>query len=539
MRAAIGLTLILMVACSPATAVRPPRFVEEGAAAGLSHVYDGDWEFFVGGGVAVFDCNADGRPDLFFAGGSNPASIYRNESATGGALRFTRQGGSGVELDAVSGAYPLDIDGDGRLDLAVLRVAEDVLFRGRGDCRFERANEAWGFDGGDDWTTAFSARWEAGNTWPTLAVGNYVDRNQPGAPFGTCHDNLLFRPAAAARGFGAPLPLRPGHCTLSILFSDWSRSGHADLLVTNDRQYYRGGEDQLWRIRPGEAPALYGRAEGWRKLEIWGMGIASYDVTGDGYPEYFFTSMGDNKLRGLAAGPQRPDFTDMARDRGVTAHQPFTGGDVRPSTAWHAEFCDVNNDGFIDLFVAKGNVEAMEEAARRDPSNLLLGQPNGRFVEGAPDAGIVSFARARGAALVDLNLDGLLDLVVVNRREHVKLWRNVGRGTAARPRALGHWLALRLRQSRGNRDAVGAWVEVKIGDRTLRREVTVGGGHAGGQLGWLHFGLGSSREALVRVQWPQGAWGPWVRVAANQFAYLERGTDGGTDVAVPWQPPRP
>ena len=121
----------------------------------------------------------------------------------------------------------------------------------------------------------------------------------------------------------------------------------------------------------------------------------------------------------------------------------------------------------------------------------------------------------------------------------MKLWRNVGRGTAARPRPLGHWLALRLRQPGGNRDAVGAWIEVRVGDRMLRREVTVGGGHASGQLGWLHFGLGSSSEALVRVQWPQGAWGPWVRVAANQFAYLERGTDGGADVAVPWQHPRP
>lgn len=539
-RAAIGLVLILAVGCASATTSRPPRFVEEGAASGLAHVYDGDWEFFVGGGVAVLDCNADGRPDLFFAGGSNSAALYVNESAPGGALRFTRQRGSGVELEAVSGAYPLDIDGDGVLDLAVLRVGEDVLFRGRGDCRFERANEAWGFDGGDAWTTAFSARWEAASAWPTLAVGNYVDRSKPGAPFGTCHDNLLFRPAAGGRGFAAPAALTPGHCTLSILFSDWNRSGHADLMITNDRQYYRGGEDQLWRIRPGEAPALYGREDGWQKLEIWGMGIASHDLTGDGYPEYFLTSMGDNKLRGLAAGPQRPDFADMARSRGVTAHQPHSGGDVRPSTAWHAEFCDVNNDGLIDLFVAKGNVEAMEEAARRDPSNLLLGQPDGGFVEAAMAADIVSFARARGAALADFNLDGLLDLVVVNRRENVKLWRNVGRGTASRPRAMGNWLALRLlRQPGGNRDAVGAWIEVRAGDRTLRREVTVGGGHAGGQLGWLHFGLGGARDALVRVQWPGGEWGPWIRLPANGFVFLERGIEGRGDTAVPWRAPRP
>lgn len=528
---AIGLCLLL-AACQSTATGGPPRFVEETAQAGLLHVYDGDWEFFVGGGVAVFDCNADGRPDLFFAGGQNPASLYRNESAVDGALRFSRLHDPAVELTAVSGAYPLDIDGDGIVDLAVLRVGENVLLRGRGDCRFERANDLWGFAGGDAWTTAFSARWEAGHDWPTLAVGNYVDRSQPGAPFGTCHDNLLYRPAKGARRFDAPSALAPGYCTLSILFSDWNRSSHADLLVTNDRQYYRGGEDQLWRILPGKAPTLYGRADGWQKLEIWGMGIASYDVTGDGYPEYFLTSMADNKLRGLADGPGRPVYTDLARARGVTAHRPFTGGDTRPSTAWHAEFCDVNNDGFIDLFIAKGNVEAMEEAAQRDPSDLLLGQPDGQFVEAAEAAGVLNFARARGAALADFNLDGLPDLVLVNRRENVKLWRNVGRGSAGRPRPLGGWIGLKLQQPGGNRDAVGAWVEVQAGDRTSRRELSVGGGHAGGQLGWIHFGLGTAREAVVRVQWPDGEWGPPIRVRANRFAVLER----GKSEAVPWLP---
>ncbi len=534
----VGLLLILVAACNPMGSGRAPQFVEE-TSAGLSSVYDGDWEFYVGGGVAAFDCSGDGRPALFFAGGSNPSLLYRNVSTTGGPLRFVRQANSGVELTGVVGAYPIDIDGDGVLDLVVLRVGGNVLFRGRGDCTFERANEMWGFDGGTAWTTAFSATWEAGANWPTLAIGNYVDRNKPGSPFGTCHDNLLFRPARSGRGFAAPTRLTPGYCTLSMLFTDWNRSGQADLMVANDRQYYRGGEEQLWRIRPGQPPVLYGRSDGWQKLQIWGMAIASYDLTGDGYPSYFLSSMGDNKLRTRAGSKTQPTYTDIALARGVTAQRPYTGGDTRPSTAWHAEFGDVDNDGLIDLFIAKGNVEAMTDAAQRDPSNLLLGQPDGRFVEGAPAAGIVTFARARGAALVDLNLDGMLDLVVVNRRENVKLWRNVGQGSAARPRTPGNWVELRLRQSGGNRDAVGAWVEVDLGARTLRREVTVGGGHAGSQLGWVHFGLGAARLARVRVQWPHGDWGPWLSLAANQFAYVERGPLQSSDRIVPWQPPRP
>ena len=76
------------------------------------------------------------------------------------------------------------------------------------------------------------------------------------------------------------------------------------------------------------------------------MGIASEDVTGDGYPEVFLTSQGDNKLQTLADGPAHPAYEDIALPRGVTAHRPFAGGDVLPSTAWHAEFADVNNDWF-------------------------------------------------------------------------------------------------------------------------------------------------------------------------------------------------
>jgi hypothetical protein len=170
----------------------------------------------------------------------------------------------------------------------------------------------------------------------------------------------------------------------------------------------------------------------------------------------------------------------------------------------------------------------------RDPSNLLIGQADGTFAEGAMDAGIVSFARARGAALADLNLDGMLDLVVVNRRVNVGLYRNVGSGTAQDPEPMGRWLALDLEQDAANRDAIGAWVEVTAGNRTMRREVTIGGGHAGGQLGWIHFGLGDANAASVRVIWPDGERGPEMQVQADTFGIVRR---GAAEVE-PWTPPQ-
>jgi len=514
-----------------AAAMAPPHFVEEAAAAGIEHVYGGGFTFFVGGGVAAFDCSDDGKPDLYFAGGSNAAALYRNESPVGGELRFVQVPDHVTDLTEVVGAYPIDIDGDGVLDLAVLRVGENVLLRGLGDCGFERANETWGFDGGDDWSAGFSATWEGSAAMPTLAIGNYIDLTDI-EQRATCADSELVRPGADGTTYAEPTPFTPGWCTLSVLFSDWGRSGTRDLRMTNDRHYYADGQDQLWQIAEGAPPRMYTAEEGWQRLVIWGMGIAEYDLTGDGLPEVFLTSQGDNRLQALADGADRPTYEEVALEHGVTAHRPFTGGDVLPSTAWHAEFRDVNNDGFVDLFISKGNVEAIPEYAAKDPSNLLLGQPDGTFVESAEAAGIVSFARGRGAALVDLNLDGMLDLVQVNRRENVSLWRNVGWGDVVKPAPMGNWVAVRLEQPGPNRDAIGSWVAVRFGDRTVEREITIGGGHASGQLGWIHVGLGDADGAEIRVEWPDGQTGPWLELPVNGFAVVER----GADAVRPWSP---
>ena len=534
--AAVGLGAILVAlvagavvfgfrATTPTAELAAPRYVEETAAAGIDQVYDGDFEASVGGGVAVFDCNDDGKPDLFLAGGSNPAALYRNDSPIGGALRFSALRDPATDLAGVNGAYPIDIDGDGRIDLVVLRLGESVLLRGLGDCRFERANERWGFDGGNAWATAFSAKWERNDALPTLAVGHYLTMDEAANGTRSCVDNELIRPDRAGTSYGPPVWLTPGYCALSMLFTDWDRSGRGDLRVSNDRQYYdpTNGQEQLWRVAPGDPPRLYSAADGWQRVQIWGMGIAAYDVTNDGYPDVFLTSQAANRLQTLTSGPSQPTYGDIGLKRGVNATRPFTGGDPLPSTAWHPEFEDVNNDGFIDLFISKGNVDQQADYASKDPSNLLLGNADGTFTEHAPDAGLVSFAKGRGAALADFNLDGLLDLVEVNFKSPVTVWRNVGSGGAADPHPMGAWLGLRVTEPGRNHDAIGAWIEVKLADTTLRREVTVGGGHVGGQLGWIHFGLGAASDAQVRIQWPDGELGPWMAIKASGFDLIQRG----------------
>lgn len=231
--------------------------------------------------------------------------------------------------------------------------------------------------------------------------------------------------------------------------------------------------------------------------------------------------MADSKLQVLAGGPGMATYKDVAFAEHAIAQRPYTGGDLRPSTGWHAEFQDVNNDGRQDLFIAKGNVSAMPDFAMKDPNNLLLCQPDGTFAEVGDKAGVASLKQARGASVVDLNGDGQMDLVVINRNEGAEVWRNSGQGIGGE--VLGHWLQLALHEDGANREAIGAWIEVRQADKVQRREITAGGGHAGGQLGWWHFGMGAATEAEVRVIWPDGTQGDWAKVGSDGFYDLTKG----------------
>jgi len=484
--------LAFFLAATPVVA--DPLF--ENRSAGLpDHIYGGGWEHFVGGGVAVFDCNGDTLPDLFAAGGENPAKLMINHGD------FVFADGALPKITGVTGAYPLDIDADGTLDLFVLRVGPNRLLMGGGDCTFTASDD---LPRDDAWSTAFTAWWEDDGK-PVMAVGNYVDRSNPEGPFGACDDNTILR---ASTGGYQSTPLSPGFCPLSMLAAGDAR-GRTALRISNDRHYYiRDGYEQMWDI---EERRFLGADDGWQKVSLWGMGIASRDLTGDGRDEVMLTSMGDQLMQiaqndgTYAAAP----FTI-----GTYAQRPHTGDDGRPSTGWHAEFADVDNDGRADLFIAKGNVDQMPGLAIKDPNNLLMQNDDGTFRETADTAGVATKERARGAALADFDGDGRLDLVVMNRRAPMELYRNVTPDT-------GNWLEVNLSQPGGNVNAVGATVTVETDALRQSQQLSIGGGHAGGKALPLHFGLGNAQEAVVTVHWPNGQESTY-QADVNQVVKLAR-----------------
>lgn len=143
--------------------------------------------------------------------------------------------------------------------------------------------------------------------------------------------------------------------------------------------------------------------------------------------------------------------------------------------------------------------------AARDPNNLLWQREDGRFTEISVEAGVASMAKSRGAGLVDLNGDGRLDLVVVNRGGPMELYENTTEGA-------GQYLTVTLKQPAPNLRAVGSTVEILTNRGLQVQEVTIGGGHVSGAAVPLHFGLGNASKAQLRVTWPDGEQSDWMDI---------------------------
>ncbi len=508
-----------------------PVFEEFASAAGLDHTYQADADFVVGGGGAAFDCDGDRDADLILAGGTGSVALFRNvtgDPGIGPDITFKRvtafPATLGAEARRVTGTYALDVDGDGIVDLALLRFGRNRFLKGLGDCRFEVANAAWGLTDTGTWSTALAATWQPGMSHPTIAIGNYVDRSKPLEKTGNCEPGLIARPAPGGVGtrpqYGSVQDIRPSHCPLSMLFVDWRGDGRPDLRISNDRQYADpDGAEQLVRLA-GSRATPYSAADGWVSDRIWGMGLAATDIDGDGHPEIAATNMAENRLYTLAkAGPSpRPTFEDRAWPLGASAQRPYSGGDPRPSTSWHTTFADFNADGYQDLLIIKGNVDTMKQFAAYDPDSLLLGTPEGRFVEVGDQARIDLNTMGRGGAVADFDRDGCLDIVVVNRNQPVSFFRNM----SCPDKTAGNSLSVRLIGTDGNTRGVGARLELEADGRLQTKDVTVGGGHGGASLVPTHFGLGSGDTARLRVRWPNDDLSSWFQVrAGNHYAYRQ------------------
>jgi hypothetical protein len=507
------------------TAVRT-RFVNVAGSAGVPFVHrhsptaEKHYPESVPGGVAVFDYNGDGRPDIFFTNGAEmPALVkrgdayanrlYRNE----GAMTFTdvtaaaAVSGVGYAMGAAAGDY----DNDGRVDLFVAGVRHNQLLRNRGDGTFEDVTER---------ARIASGEWAAAGGWfdydndgrLDLLVVNYVRWSAEGGRFCGdqskgmriyCHPryfeglpNRLYRnrgdgtfeDVSATSGIG-----RHVGKGMSAAFADYDHDGDMDAFVTNDTVpnfLFRNNGDGTFT----EAALFAGVAVPESGRPISGMGTDFQDYDNDGWEDIHLTGI---------SGETFPLFrNDSAVRPGTFAEATASSGLGRATarlSGWCSALADVDNDGAKDLFTANSHpndrIERTESLGWQQANSLFVNQGKGRFRDASVEAGLAAaLAVHRGCALADFDADGRLDIVVLVLGGPAELWRNES-GT-------GHaWLTIRLTGTRSNRDGIGA--RISINDQV--RIMTTAVGYASSSHAGVHFGLGKAAAPVtVRIDWPSG-----------------------------------
>ena len=515
-----GALLAALAAAPPPPAI---RFRETAAAAGLvfrlenhatpqKHLVE-----TVAGGLAVFDYDGDGRPDVYFANGAALPSLekespqdwnrlFRNESG----LRFTdvteRAGvrGAGYSMGAAAGDY----DNDGHVDLFVAGVNRHVLYRNRGDGTFEDVTARAGIK---------SAVWSVAAGWfdydddgrLDLFVVNYVKWSPSfdrfcGDPVRKlrvyCHPryfeglpNALYRnrgdgtfedvsePSGIAKHSGKGM---------SVAFADYDQDGHIDAYVTNDALpnfLFRNRGDGSFE----ETALRAGAALPDRGTPVSSMGADFRDYDNDGRPDLVVTALAGETFP-LFHNDGKGQFRDATASSGLAALSARLSG-------WGVVLADFDNDGWKDLFTANAHVndeiESFEAARYRLPNAVFANRGDGTFAAASAASGAAfQVARAhRGLGVADLDGDGRLDVVTSALGEPAELWVNESEGGPS-------WLRVELTGVRANRDGIGA--VVRVGAQT--NAMTTAVGYASSSHGGVHFGLGRADQVDVEVTWPGG-----------------------------------
>jgi len=227
------------------------------------------------------------------------------------------------------------------------------------------------------------------------------------------------------------------------------------------------------------------------------MGADFRDVDNDGRPDLIFTAMIYDTFPLFRNTGKAPVFEDVTAESGLAVA-------TRALTGWGIGVYDFDNDGFKDVFTANAHFPALEESlgtVPELPNSVFRNQGNGRFEDVSKTAGIDFQVQGqyRGVAFADFDNDGRVDAVVSNVNGPARLFRNMTTGS-------GHWLALKLRGTKSNRDGIGARIEVTLpSGRKIFNHCTTSVGYASSSEPLVRFGMGKEGVAkLVEIHWPSG-----------------------------------
>ena len=500
-----------------------------------------------GTGVAFIDFDNDGWLDLFFVNGSTLEGFAHGKAPTN---HLYHNKGDGTFEDVTmraglvatgwgQGACVGDYDADGYDDLFVSYFGQNRLYHNRGNGSFEDVTRASGLlNARTRWGTGCAFLDYDRDGRLDLFVANYIDLDLATAPTpesGLCRykgiqvacgppgltggKNALYR----NRGDGtfedvsekAGITRASGTYGLGVSTLDFDNDGWIDLYVANDSNpsaLYRNNHDGTFTdigVASGCAYSQDGKPQA-------GMGVAIGDYDHNGTMDVFKTNFaGDTST--LYANSGDGFCLDRTFAAGIGINTRWLG--------WGTGFIDLDNDGWLDLFLTNGHVypevaQIKTEAAYKQRKVIYRNLGNGRFADvterlGAP----ATTAKAgRGAAFGDFDNDGRIDVAIANVNDMPDLFR-------LQSDPANHWITIKLAGVYSNRDAIGARVRAVVGDLQQWQEVRGGGSYLSQNDFRIHFGLGrAARVDLIDVRWPNGREESWENLPADRFHTLKEGS---------------
>jgi hypothetical protein len=233
------------------------------------------------------------------------------------------------------------------------------------------------------------------------------------------------------------------------------------------------------------------------------MGPVAADVDGDGLLDLWVTDSRYNRLMRNSGNNQ---FADISASSGISQQ---TGQYV----SWGSGVYDLDNDGLVDILTFHGGLIHLIPQEH----SVFRGIGKGKFVDVSDKAGAVFDIKTvgRGACFADYDNDGKIDAFLVNLGAPAQLFHNVSSNT-------GHWLTVKLKGTRSNRDGIGARLELTSGGRTQVMERVAGSSYLSQDDGRIHFGIGSATKVdKLIVRWPSGKTQTLQSLSADRIMTVE------------------
>lgn len=491
-----------------------PQFTERSVAAGLGFIYEE--MLLMGGGAAAFDFDNDGDEDLYVVGGARHDALFENDG-TGNFTDVSDEYGISelTKYSFTTSVTTGDIDNNGYREIFVGTVGPVG-----GASGFDR-NLLLQFDTLEKKYKNIAAQFGLHDTsfcmgghffdvnhdgLLDLYVMNYVET--PGLIMsnsilvGFDHqcgrnrlyvntDNMFFTESAAS------FSLINDGCTLAATTSDMDMDGDVDLLVANDFGKWLQ-PNELHKNNYPLASFTDVSETSRMNAQMYAMGIASGDYDEDLDFDYYFTNIAQKRLF-----QNQGNGTFINKAPQLNIEDTYAIDSTKYTTGWGCFFEDVNNDSYLDLFVANGYVNsAIDKDGQRQVDRLFLGNASHTFNDRTIECGIRYEGLSRGAIHADFNRDGKQDILTVTNdilfpgtTNFLQYYENISQEP-------GNWIAFQLEGQKTNRDAYGTKVLVYAGNRKLLREISGGSSHASQNSSIAHIGLGG----LVKVDSVQILW---------------------------------